>query len=191
MPRPTPRSACRPTSPSPAGAPICRGDDRLQRRPRQQGRGAGHLDDRRRSDHHPARDPQPEARRRPGARRPGGRARPDRRRPPNRPHRSADPRRHRRGRPPKLRLPLCAHRRANKRCAAIRRSPGSTRKWPPAIAPPSPAPTPPQSRLLALTRDRFLGYRDRCPTDSCIATTYRGRMREIDDIMANRWRGRQ
>lgn len=50
---------------------------------------------------------------------------------------------------------------------------------------------PPQSRLLVFTRDRFLGYRDRCSTDSCIATTYRGRMREIDDIMANRWRGRQ
>jgi hypothetical protein len=50
---------------------------------------------------------------------------------------------------------------------------------------------PPQSRLLIFTRDRFLGYRDRCPTDACIATTYRGRMREIDDIMANRWRGRQ
>ncbi len=49
---------------------------------------------------------------------------------------------------------------------------------------------PPQARLLRETRDRFLGYRDRCPSDSCIANTYRGRMREIDDILANRWQGR-
>ena len=49
----------------------------------------------------------------------------------------------------------------------------------------------PQARLLQFTRDRFLGYRDRCTSDSCIATVYRGRMREIDDIMANRWRGNQ
>ncbi len=47
-----------------------------------------------------------------------------------------------------------------------------------------------QGMLLRETRDRFLGYRDRCPSDSCIANTYRGRMREIDDIMANRWQGR-
>lgn len=50
---------------------------------------------------------------------------------------------------------------------------------------------PPQARLLQFTRDRFLGYRDRCASDACIATTYRGRMREIEDIMANRWRGNQ
>ncbi len=49
---------------------------------------------------------------------------------------------------------------------------------------------PPQARLLRETRDRFLGYRDRCPSDSCIANIYGGRMREIDDIMANRWQGR-
>jgi uncharacterized protein YecT (DUF1311 family) len=47
-----------------------------------------------------------------------------------------------------------------------------------------------QARLLGETRDRFLGFRDRCPSDQCIATAYRGRMREIDDIMANRWQGR-
>ena len=47
-----------------------------------------------------------------------------------------------------------------------------------------------QARLLRETRDRFLGYRDRCPSDSCIDRTYRGRMREIDDIMASRWQGR-
>lgn len=48
----------------------------------------------------------------------------------------------------------------------------------------------PKARLLRETRDRFLGYRDRCPDDACVATTYRGRMREIADIMAGRWRGR-
>lgn len=48
---------------------------------------------------------------------------------------------------------------------------------------------PDERRLLALTRDRFLTYRDRCKNDSCIANTYRGRMREIDDIVAGRWRG--
>jgi hypothetical protein len=46
----------------------------------------------------------------------------------------------------------------------------------------------PQDRaLLAQTRDRFLTYRDRCGTDACIANTYRGRMREIADIVAGRW----
>ena len=36
---------------------------------------------------------------------------------------------------------------------------------------------------LRRTRDRFLGYRERCPTDACIADAYRGRIREIDDIV--------
>ncbi len=46
----------------------------------------------------------------------------------------------------------------------------------------------PQDRaLLVQTRDRFLTYRDRCGTDACIANTYRGRMREIADIVAGRW----
>ena len=49
---------------------------------------------------------------------------------------------------------------------------------------------PAKARLLRETRDRFLGYRDRCPDEACIATTYRGRMREISDIVAGRWRGR-
>jgi hypothetical protein len=49
---------------------------------------------------------------------------------------------------------------------------------------------PQQAMLLRETRDRFLGYRDRCPSDNCIANTYNGRIREIDDIMANRWKGR-
>lgn len=46
-----------------------------------------------------------------------------------------------------------------------------------------------QRRLLERTRGRFLSYRDRCATNQCIADTYRSRMREISDIMANRWRG--
>ena len=41
--------------------------------------------------------------------------------------------------------------------------------------------------LLQSTRDRFLGYRDRCPNRQCIADSYVGRMREIRDIMEGRW----
>jgi len=48
---------------------------------------------------------------------------------------------------------------------------------------------PGQRRLLDQTRDRFLSYRNRCGSNACIAQTYRSRMREIDDIMAGRWRG--
>jgi uncharacterized protein len=44
--------------------------------------------------------------------------------------------------------------------------------------------------LLQRTRGRFLSYRDSCRSDSCIADAYRGRMREIQDIMAGRWQGR-
>ena len=36
---------------------------------------------------------------------------------------------------------------------------------------------------LRRTRDRFLAYRERCPSDACIADAYRGRIREIDDIV--------
>lgn len=46
-----------------------------------------------------------------------------------------------------------------------------------------------QRRLLERTRGRFLSYRNRCATNQCIAETYRSRMREITDIMADRWRG--
>lgn len=47
----------------------------------------------------------------------------------------------------------------------------------------------PQRRnWLAATRLSFLRYRDRCRTSACIADAYRGRMREIDDIMSGRWR---
>jgi hypothetical protein len=44
-----------------------------------------------------------------------------------------------------------------------------------------------QRALLERTRNSFLVFRDRCRSNSCIAETYRGRMREIDDIMARRW----
>jgi uncharacterized protein len=47
---------------------------------------------------------------------------------------------------------------------------------------------PRQHALLRATRDAFLRYRDSCPSDGCIAGAYRDRMREIDDIMAGRWR---
>jgi uncharacterized protein YecT (DUF1311 family) len=45
-----------------------------------------------------------------------------------------------------------------------------------------------QRANLQRTRDAFLGYRDRCPNNACIAETYRGRMREIRDIMLGTWR---
>lgn len=50
--------------------------------------------------------------------------------------------------------------------------------------------SPGTAALLRRTRDDFLGYRERCASDACIATTYRGRMREIADIAAGRWQGR-
>ena len=40
-----------------------------------------------------------------------------------------------------------------------------------------------QRQLLTRTRDQFLSYRDRCPSEDCIAETYQGRMRQIGDIM--------
>jgi uncharacterized protein YecT (DUF1311 family) len=46
-----------------------------------------------------------------------------------------------------------------------------------------------QRRLLERTRNRFLTYRDRCTTNECVANTYRGRIQEIRDIAADRWRG--
>ena len=36
---------------------------------------------------------------------------------------------------------------------------------------------------LERSRDRFLSYRDQCPSNACIAETYRGRIREIRDIV--------
>ena len=44
-------------------------------------------------------------------------------------------------------------------------------------------------RLLERTRGRFLGYRDRCTSDACIADAYRGRITEIRDIVDGRWQG--
>ncbi len=41
---------------------------------------------------------------------------------------------------------------------------------------------------LQRSRDRFLGYREQCPSSACIAQTYRGRMREISDIASGRLR---
>jgi uncharacterized protein YecT (DUF1311 family) len=46
---------------------------------------------------------------------------------------------------------------------------------------------PRQRALLARTRDSFLRYRDNCPNEACMAQTYRGRMREIRDIMRGNW----
>jgi uncharacterized protein YecT (DUF1311 family) len=46
-----------------------------------------------------------------------------------------------------------------------------------------------QRQLLERTRSRFLSFRERCDSNKCIADSYRGRMREIDDIMSGRWRG--
>ena len=48
-----------------------------------------------------------------------------------------------------------------------------------------------QRANLQRTRDSFLRYRDQCPDNSCIAETYRGRMREIRDIMLGTWRPRR
>jgi len=47
--------------------------------------------------------------------------------------------------------------------------------------------TPDQRRLLLSTRDRFLAYRDRCNSRTCISNAYVGRMREIRDIMNGDW----
>lgn len=45
-----------------------------------------------------------------------------------------------------------------------------------------------QRALLQRTRSTFLGYRDGCRSDACIADAYNGRMREISDILSDRWR---
>ena len=50
------------------------------------------------------------------------------------------------------------------------------------------AASPRQRQLLRSTRDEFLRFRDRCTNNGCIAETYRGRMREIRDIMRGTWR---
>jgi hypothetical protein len=46
----------------------------------------------------------------------------------------------------------------------------------------------PGKRLqLQRSRNRFLRYRDSCSSEACVAGAYRDRMREIDDIMNERW----
>jgi uncharacterized protein YecT (DUF1311 family) len=50
---------------------------------------------------------------------------------------------------------------------------------------------PRQRALLQSRRGGFLAFRDRCRTDACVADTYRGRIREISDIMAGRWNPRR
>jgi uncharacterized protein len=50
--------------------------------------------------------------------------------------------------------------------------------------------SPGQRAMLQRTRGRFLSYRDSCGSDSCIADAYRGRMREISDIMSGSWQQR-
>jgi hypothetical protein len=45
-----------------------------------------------------------------------------------------------------------------------------------------------QRALLQRTRSRFLSYRNKCRTNECITNAYSGRMREISDIMNNRWK---
>ena len=47
---------------------------------------------------------------------------------------------------------------------------------------------PGERAMLQRTRSNFLRYRDNCPSNSCVAETYRGRMREIRDIMSGRLR---
>lgn len=47
--------------------------------------------------------------------------------------------------------------------------------------------SPEQKDLLRRTRGRFMEYRDRCPSRTCIANAYVGRMREIRDISDGRW----
>lgn len=46
---------------------------------------------------------------------------------------------------------------------------------------------PGERALLDRTRLRFLAYRDGCRSNDCIAEAYRGRMREIRDIVAGQW----
>ena len=48
-----------------------------------------------------------------------------------------------------------------------------------------------QRSQLVGSRTAFLRFRDRCASNACIADTYRGRMREIRDIMAGTWRQRR
>lgn len=53
------------------------------------------------------------------------------------------------------------------------------------------ASTPEQAAALRQTRDRFLTYRDNCPSNACIADGYTGRIREIRDIVSGRWQAQR
>jgi uncharacterized protein len=45
----------------------------------------------------------------------------------------------------------------------------------------------PQVRAsLRGSRDRFLNFRERCPTEDCVAQAYRDRMDEIEDMSRGR-----
>jgi uncharacterized protein YecT (DUF1311 family) len=46
---------------------------------------------------------------------------------------------------------------------------------------------PGQRQMLKRTGRRFIHYRDSCGSAACMADAYRGRMREIDDIMTGPW----
>ena len=46
---------------------------------------------------------------------------------------------------------------------------------------------PPERAMLEQSRNRFLRFRDGCRTNNCIVDAYRGRMREIRDIMSGDW----
>jgi uncharacterized protein len=46
------------------------------------------------------------------------------------------------------------------------------------------AASPETKDALRTTAHRFYGFRDNCPDARCIASGYRERMREIDDLMA-------
>lgn len=52
------------------------------------------------------------------------------------------------------------------------------------------AATPEQLAQLQSSRNRFVTYRDACPTRQCIGEAYVGRMREIRDIMEGRYQPR-
>jgi uncharacterized protein len=47
--------------------------------------------------------------------------------------------------------------------------------------------TPEQRAILQRTRNRFLAFRDRCGSNSCMSGAYLDRIREIEDIRTGRW----
>lgn len=51
--------------------------------------------------------------------------------------------------------------------------------------------SPAQRVILGDTARRFHAFRDRCPSNTCIAEAYVGRMREIRDIVEGRWQPSQ